>query len=549
MQTNVLSKTFAVLTLAAVLASCGGGGGGSSGSTSGGSGGSPTTGGGSPTTTHTGNAAVVTEDGKLITFDRTDPTEAQTILDIKGLIRGDSIVGMDVNPHDNKLYALTYKGAVVVLDIITGIATPLQEMQPAPGELFSKLPGGLGDVDFDPLSGLLHIFTQHGDHYLIDLEGYLIYQGDGVVAGMDGSGFSDSFEGGASTALSLIDGAAGLLYLNVDPRTGKHGSPIDLGFNALGEAGFDLSADNQYGFATLLLNDAWQLVHIDTSGEGNSPAHLLGKIPGLHNGDKPTALALLQPLVKVLGLTHDNQLISFLPHDPKKILRKLPIKGLLSGESILGMDMRPGDGSLYCLTSLGRMLKIDHLTGGTELITQLTETFEDGVHSIDWDPVKDVLRIITEHGDNFELGPNGLINILTSLLSLVSDLLGGLLSHNPLVDGSAFSHNFPGAEQLSELLSLDMANGQLLEILPLDILKLGNLGLPGGAESGGFDILGGLNGLPLAAIQPEAGDPFSLYFVDLADGGLSKISDANHSMIGGPDGPAIKDIALIWEKP
>lgn len=528
-------KQFSMLALVATLAACGGGGADPSG-TSGSTGSSSSSG-------STGNVVATTTSGKLITFDREDPTKAKTTIQIAGLAKGEFITGLDQNPDDNQFYAITNQGAVMLLDIISGVATPLQEMQPdlsQIGNAFEGLPTGPIGANFNPLTGLMQIVTGDGENFLLNVKSGLVLTGKGFNAGLTGAGFSDSFKGGGKIKFAGLDGLHGKLFLKGSPNGGDLGSPIPLGFDAKGVAGFDIDATNQSGYALLKLSDAWKVVKLKLGGEANSPADILGNLPGLGSGDAPSAMALLQPLVQVFGLTHNNQLLSFLPSDPSTILNTLPVQGLLSGEKLLGIDMRPADGQMYGLTDLGRLLKIDTLTGGTTFITQLAEPLS-GVISTDWDPTKDVLHIITEQGKNFELSPNGFINLLTSILNLVTDLLGGLLGHNPLIDGSAFTNNFPGADQLGQLLNLDMANGQLLQLLPLDVLDLGSLGLPGGSHGCGFDVIGGGNGLSLAAIQTLANGPCTAFLVDTVTGVTTQLG-----AIGGTGGLPLQDIAMMF---
>lgn len=110
----------------------------------------------------------------------------------------------------------------------------------------------------------------------------------------------------------------------------------------------------------------------------------------------------------VFALTTTNELLTFNESRPDRILSRLPIMGLPSGERILGIDMRPADKQLYAVGSTSQLYTITLTTGmanpiGTPFVIPLDFTNEIG---IDFNPVPDRLRIVTDKGQNLRVNPN-----------------------------------------------------------------------------------------------------------------------------------------------
>lgn len=530
------TKTLSLLALAVGLAACGGGVATDGHSSSSATAGSPST------------VVTATSSNKLITFDRTSPTTAKTSLNIAGLAAGEFIIGMDQNSSDNQFYALTNKGAIVLLNIISGVATPLQGFEPSMPTLTSLASGGpLQGFNFNPATGLLQVIGGNGDNALINLKGKLVTTGTGFKGSLTGAGFSDAVNGGATTTLSAIDGATGKLFLNLDPNGGALGSgtPLSLG-SITGTAGYDVSATEQKGYALLDINNVWKVVQLNLSGKSvGSPATILGNVPGLGSGDTPSAMALVQPVVQMLGLVGGNQLESFLPQDPSTILSTLPISGLGNGEQMLAIATNPLTNLLYGLANDGKLFLINPQTGAASFVSQLSQPLQGNSFTMAFNPVTNALQIISDQGQNLQLSPDGATSLLTSILNLVGNLLGTLLGHDPAICGASFTNNYSGAA-LTDLLSIDKVNAALLQLPSggTQMLDLGSLGL-NNIGCSGLTILGGNNGLSLAALQSTlTNGPSQLYSIAQGSGLATLIGP-----IGGANGLPLTSLTSLLTNP
>ncbi|MBT9391587.1 DUF4394 domain-containing protein [Hymenobacter sp. NST-14] len=94
----------------------------------------------------TGNLAYALAGGNLLTFDTDSPGAIRTSVGVTGVTAGQTLVGMDVRPLNNALYALGYNattqtGQVYTLNAVTGAATSISNSL--------DLPLGTGSVAFD----------------------------------------------------------------------------------------------------------------------------------------------------------------------------------------------------------------------------------------------------------------------------------------------------------------------------------------------------------------------------------------------------------------
>ena len=97
------------------------------------------------------------------------------------------------------------------------------------------------------------------------------------------------------------------------------------------------------------------------------------RVGTIGSGEALAGMALMQPTtVKVYALTADSRLASFDPSAPAALAASVPISGLGSGESVLGIDFRPANGKLYALTSTARVLTVELNTGASTVVAALT---------------------------------------------------------------------------------------------------------------------------------------------------------------------------------
>lgn len=112
-------------------------------------------------------------------------------------------------------------------------------------------------------------------------------------------------------------------------------------------------------------------------------------------------------------LTSANRLVSFDRATPGTATNAVDIAGLPGGETILGLDARPATGDIYVLTSAAKLYTLDPATGmlaaGATLVADPTDFsspytgLTGTVFGIDFNPVPDRLRVVSNTGQNLRI--------------------------------------------------------------------------------------------------------------------------------------------------
>ena len=111
-----------------------------------------------------------------------------------------------------------------------------------------------------------------------------------------------------------------------------------------------------------------------------------------------------------IGVTSGTapELVRFDTASPGTLTARSPLTGLLAGESVAGLDMRPASGELWAFTSTGRMLLVEPNSGetrqvGAPLDTALISPVQ--LVGIDFNPTVDRLRLVSTAEDNLRVNP------------------------------------------------------------------------------------------------------------------------------------------------
>ncbi len=125
------------------------------------------------------------------------------------------------------------------------------------------------------------------------------------------------------------------------------------------------------------------------------------------------ATTAVAPAAILVGLTNTGELIRFDSAAPGTIISTVPITGLIGGDIIRGIDVRPANGMLYGLAvnnpvgaDLGRIYLIDPVSGMAVQLsnTPFSTTLTNGTaYGIDFDPVADQIRIVNTADQNLRV--------------------------------------------------------------------------------------------------------------------------------------------------
>jgi hypothetical protein len=198
-----------------------------------------------------------------------------------------------------------------------------------------------------------------------------------------------------------------------------------------------------------------------------------------------------------------------------------PITGLQTGESIVGLDVRPANQLVYGVGSSSRLYTINPLTGvATQVGTAGAFTLNGTSFGTDFNPVPDRIRVVSNTGQNLRINPNdGTLAATDTAISPAGNTMTGL----------AYSNNVSGAA-VTTLYAIDTTSGQLSTIGGIDgipspnggvVTHLGSLGLGTGLDLRvGFDI-SGLDGVAYATILTGGTD--KLYTINRTTGAATLV--------------------------
>lgn len=474
----------------------------------------------------------------LVTFDSAAPTKILTSVKIAGLATGENLVSLDARPADGLLYGLTNKNTLYTVNPYSGTAVLIGS-----GPAAFPLTGKTFAIDFNPTVDRLRAVTDADLNFRLNPITGAIVDGDGVAAGVQPDtalaydaadvnqgknpavtavAYDRNFQGAAQTTLYGIDTTLNTLVgiggLNgtPSPNLGALFTVGKLGPNPQARLGFEIAPDGT-AYAAMQVGAATSLYTIDL---GTGAATLIGKI---HKGNlRLDALAALPNDEIVVGVTTDNKLVSFRANNPGQLLSTVQLTNLAGGETITGIDFRPGTGELFGITSTNLIVTIDRDTGRVIVRGFAIDPggFAAGANTgFDFNPTVDRLRLVNTGNDNLRYNPvtftpvdvDGVTPGLQGDTDLAFIATDANVGQDPTITGVAYDRNDNDGATASTLFGID----SVLNIL----VRQGAVDGNAGDVAGGGSPNGGL----LNTIGALGVDPTNLVGFDIsADGRLGK---------------------------
>ena len=294
----------------------------------------------------------------------------------------------------------------------------------------------------------------------------------------------------------------------------------------------DLKAPDAQGFAE-------ECIAMDPAKIAEILAHPQRFYVNVHNADFPAGAVRGQLADElVVAFTADNKLIAFFSSAPEGlVLEPLAINGLGAGEVIVGGDLRPTTLDGYIVTkdgsSVGRVYKAGEATATGLTVTRVgTTDFSLGAgtsYGVDFDPVNDVLRIVSD------ADLNGTFEFVANTFTAGAPLN----PPDPSVTSIAYGNNVAGstAPMSTTLFGIDTATDMLVTIVAATgtLTPVGPLGITiDTADPTGLDIGFGPEdeAAPMFLVVRVAGNTFfSLYAVNPANGIATKMGDIGDKTI------------------
>lgn len=446
---------------------------------------------------------------------------------ITGLQSGETILGIDFRPATGQLYGLGSTSRIYVINPMTGVARMIGAAPFTPA-----LAGTLAAFDFNPTVDRIRVVTNTGQNFRINPETGTTAATDGTINGQPGAmisavAYNNNYAGATTTTLYDIDPVSNKLFKQDPPNNGTLVSIGLLNLDVEGEGGFDISP-NGAALGIFKVNNTSTLFEVSLYS-GN--AEVLATFPGTMY----TAIAI--PTASVAyATTSTNQLLIFGlqsyngygggfgggyggGYNSGTITKT--ITGLSSGETILGLDMRPLNGQLYALGSNSNIYTINSASGVATLAYNLSPAIPGTSFGFDFNPVVDRIRIVSNTGQNRRFNPNdGTVTVD-----------GTLNPGAPAVSSVAYNNNFAGT-LTTTLFAIDHNNDKLYQISPPNagtLVLVGNLGINIPAANG-FDYGGTSNN---AYVVFNSGYNTNIYRINTTSGGATQTGSLGSSVING----------------
>lgn len=470
---------------------------------------------GTPPAQGTGEYFAVTDSNKLISFNRATPGTIQTSTAITGLQGSERVLGMDFSPLNGKLYAITNQNRVYSVDEQTAVASNAKVIA-------TPLSGSNFGVDFDPVTGLMRVISDSGQNLRVKVDDGTTGQ-DGAISGATLSGAAYSFNFGSppagSAKLYAIDAASDLLdtvTINTNGTvTVTTVGRLNVAAGSSASNGFDIRGTNTEGLALIRKSgDSKHSLYSINLVTGN--ATLLG---ALGTSEQITGFAVPPGVAppapgNAFTVSANDELVSFNIPELPSVRRTVKITGLQSGETVLGIDIRPKDRLLYALGSTGRIYTLDPESGSATQKSQLPANTLDAAATafgVNFNPAADRLRVVNDKNQNLRINVDDGTVIADAALTRTGDP-GVALA----VTGAAYTNSFNSA-QFTTLYDIDTNTGKLYVQNPPNagtLVEVGSLGLSV-SPSTGFDI-DGVTGTAYAVLTINGQS--RLYNINLAQG-------------------------------
>lgn len=454
------------------------------------------------------NFTALTNTNSIVKYNARNLATPTSTTTITGLPSGEKIVSIDYRPATGQLYALGTSSRLYFINEESGLATALGSAAFTPA-----ISGTTAAINFNPTVDRIRLVTPSGQNLRLHPELGTVAATDGSINGgttpsIGAVAYTNSVAGASTTQLFDIDFTQDKLYIQNPPNNGTLEEVGSLGVDFAGVGNFDILPDNSSALAVTYNNNVSTLFTVNlTSGKAEKVGTFGLAVIGIAFKTNPVAFAA----------STDNKLYRFDPTNP--MMNSVSFVGLLTSETIVGLDFRPANGALYAITNQSRILTVNTASGQVTAVgTALTTVLSGTSFGFDFNPMVDRIRLVSNTGQNLRLHPD-----LGTIVATDMSLNPG----TPAVSGAAYTNNFV-TTATTALFVIDYTTNMLYNQNPPNngtLVPVGSLGIEVEAENG-FDI-GGSSNKAFALLK--VGGTTAVYSVNLTTGAATKIKDFNIS--------------------
>lgn len=225
-------------------------------------------------------AYAISESNQLLTFDPESNADVVRVA-INGLQASENIVGIDMRPANNMLYAIGSNSRIYTINTSNGAATFVAALSvPLSGSSFA--------VDFNPVPDRIRIVSNTGQNLRVNpMDGSTTNDGaiNPAPAAVSSAAYTNSVAGATTATLHVIDADADKLFVQNPPNNGTLTMGMNLGVNVDASNGFDIGGKSGTAYAIFSVGSNTSLYTISLSTGGATEVRPFGeKVRGLALG-------------------------------------------------------------------------------------------------------------------------------------------------------------------------------------------------------------------------------------------------------------------------
>lgn len=228
------------------------------------------------------------------------------------------------------------------------------------------------------------------------------------------------------------------------------------------------------------------------------------------------------------ALTQSMELLTLNAGQPRMVQKRVAITGLPAGETLVGIDYRVAKGVLFAVSRSGTVYTLDANTGALKAVSgkPLDKALEGEAFGVDFNPVADRIRVVSNTGQNLRLHPDtGALASADPALSFApADVQAAF---KPDVVAAGYTYNKTN-DKLTTNYAIDRREGTLVTqgtvegVQPAISPNTGQLRTVGPLGTGPLvdatlDIAD-VSGAAFAAVRTAAQPATRLYVIDLSSG-------------------------------
>ena len=189
--------------------------------------------------------------------------------------------------------------------------------------------------------------------------------------------------------------------------------------------------------------------------------------------------------LQAVGLTSDQRLICFNEFDPANARSIGAVSGFITDTALIGIDFRVQDNKLYGVGNKGGVYILDTTNGAATFVNRLSVSLSGTSFGVDFNPVADRLRIVSDTGQNLRHNVNaGGVTVADAMLNYAPGTTAmGIV-------GSAYTNNDLNPLTATTLYAFDSSLDQIALQSPPNngsLAPTGKLTVDAGSNAG-FDI-------------------------------------------------------------